>query len=233
VHLTRIPSVRLAALRARNFLAFAGSISDRTTMAQGAPDMLMSRIARRATGPAGLEIRPLTLIFGRNSSGKSALIKLIRLALRAIAEPTTDRRDRREVDRDPSPGSRHLPLRIDKLDIAPRFIDLVHGRLPKELGLGLELEADDERCGYDVELLPADTVGDRTFRTPCWRHPTYSAFEYQAPDRRGVTSRAQRGLSDHLTGKPISAGGTRGCSANTAARRLPHVDEPAVMIISK
>jgi len=85
------------------------------------PARTISRVARRATGAAGLEIRPLTLIFGRNSSGKSALIKLIRLALRAIAEPTTDRRD---LDRDPSPGSRHLPLRIDKLKLAPRFIDL-------------------------------------------------------------------------------------------------------------
>jgi AAA15 family ATPase/GTPase len=97
VRLTRIPSVRLAALRARNFLAFAGSISERAATAQGAPDALMHRIVRRARGPAGLEIRPLTLIFGRNRSGKSALIKLLRLALRVIAEPTTDRRD---LDRD-------------------------------------------------------------------------------------------------------------------------------------
>jgi hypothetical protein len=59
---TRIPSVRLAALRARNFLAFAGSISERT--ARGAPDdAIMSRLVRRARGADGLEIRPLTLIF--------------------------------------------------------------------------------------------------------------------------------------------------------------------------
>ncbi|HEX4419161.1 MAG TPA: DUF3696 domain-containing protein [Kofleriaceae bacterium] len=167
MRLTRIPSVRLTALRARNFLAFPGSISQRAATAQGAPDEWVRRIGRRATGPAGLEIRPLTLIFGRNSSGKSALIKLIRMALRAIAEPTTDRRD---LDRDPSPGSRHLPLRIDELDLAPRFIDLVHGRFSKELGLGLELELDDLRCGYDVELLPADTVGDRSLLLKFWGH---------------------------------------------------------------
>jgi hypothetical protein len=53
-------------------------------------------------------------------------------------------------------------MRVDDLEIAPRFIDLVHGRLSKALSLGLALEVDNEGCGYDVELLPADTIGDRS-----------------------------------------------------------------------
>lgn len=107
----------------------------------------------------GLEIRPLTLILGRNSSGKSALIKLLRLALRAISEPIATR----DGDRDPGPGSRHLPLNIGKLSIAPRFIDLVHDRLPKEVSIGLDLEINGQRGGYDVALQPADAGGDRSW----------------------------------------------------------------------
>lgn len=130
------PKVRLAAVRARNYLAFGGS---------------------RALS---LEIRPLTLIFGRNSSGKTALLRLVRLVLRAIARPMPDERD---TGRDPLPGARHLPLRLDDVVLASNFIDTVHGRFAKEVRVGLDLEIDGGLAGYDVDLLPADTVGDRSW----------------------------------------------------------------------
>lgn len=106
-----------------------------------------------------LDIRPLTLILGRNSSGKSAILKLLRLALRAIAQPTTDPRDADVL----GPGGRHVPLQVGEIPIATRFIDLVHGRLPNELSMGLDLELHGQTCGYDVKLQPADTVGDRSW----------------------------------------------------------------------
>jgi hypothetical protein len=131
--------VRLASIRARNYCAFSGEVA--------------------ASSP-GLTIRPLTLILGRNSSGKSALLRLIRIALRAIAQPTTDARD---LDRAPAPGSRHLPLGLGDAVLASRFIDLVYGRLPKEVSVGLDLEITGRSCGYDVALQPADSVGDRSW----------------------------------------------------------------------
>lgn len=44
---------------------------------------------------------------------------------------------------------------------------------------------------------------------------------------------AHNGLSSHFIGKPMSAICTRGCSPSSVARRLPHVDEPAVTIVRR
>lgn len=130
------PPVRITQVRARNYFAF------------GAPEGV------------SIELKPLTLIFGRNSSGKTALMRLIRLALRAIIPPAVHKAD---PVQDPGSGSRHIPLRLDDLTIASNFVDLVHGRLPKEVGLGLDIQTPAGPAGYDADLLPADSVGDR-----CW-----------------------------------------------------------------
>jgi hypothetical protein len=103
----------------------------------------------------GLDIRPLTLILGRNSSGKSALLKLVRLAIRAIAETT----DPKSSPRVSSPSHLHLPLSIGEVKLASRFLDLVHGRLPKEIGWGLDVAADGALCSYDVALRASDSDG--------------------------------------------------------------------------
>ncbi len=60
-----------------------------------------------------LELRPLTLIFGKNSSGKSAALRLLPLIFRALA-----------------PRSAAFPLQVDEINYGPSFTDLVHGRLP-------------------------------------------------------------------------------------------------------
>jgi len=130
------PTSRLVAVRARNYLAFGGNHT------------------------VDLQIRPLTLIFGRNSSGKTALMRLIRIALRALVRPLADDND---AGRDPRPGSRHLPLRIDDIVVAATFRDLVHGRFSKAMSLGLDLEVNGAPTGFDVDLLPADAVGDRSW----------------------------------------------------------------------
>jgi AAA15 family ATPase/GTPase len=38
-----------------------------------------------------IELRPITLLFGRNSSGKSAIIRALRLLRQNILNPTKDR----------------------------------------------------------------------------------------------------------------------------------------------
>lgn len=129
------PTSRLAAVRASNYLAFGGLQT------------------------VDLQVRPLTLIFGRNSSGKTALMRLIRLAVRAIARPVADDSDGRDL----RPGSRHLPMKVDDVLIAATFRDLVHGRFSKEMGIGLDIEVNGAISGYDVALLPADASGDRSW----------------------------------------------------------------------
>jgi hypothetical protein len=60
-----------------------------------------------------IEVKPLTLIYGKNSSGKSAILRLLRLILRAV-------------------GSRNqhgFPLVVDGLLFGASFNDLVHGRV--------------------------------------------------------------------------------------------------------
>ena len=60
-----------------------------------------------------IEVRPLTLIFGKNSSGKSALLRLLRLILRTLGPKS----------------SKTFPLDVDGLPFGTSFLDLVHGRL--------------------------------------------------------------------------------------------------------
>jgi len=61
---------------------------------------------------ATVELRPLTLVFGRNNTGKSAIVRLSRLILAALHTPSTY----------------GVPLRVDDVSYGDRFRDLVHGR---------------------------------------------------------------------------------------------------------
>jgi hypothetical protein len=115
-------SARLLSVRCENYLAFAR--------------------------PVEIELRPLTLILGRNNSGKSALVRLIRLALRASQDL----------------GAQHVPLEIDGLHFGLRFLDLVHGRyFTRPVSIGMTLEIEGRRCGYDCEVIARDSSGDGTW----------------------------------------------------------------------
>ncbi len=61
--------------------------------------------------PVSIEIRPLTLFFGKNNSGKSALLRLPRLLLRALS----------------SHHGRGFPIAWMVSPMAGFFIELTHG----------------------------------------------------------------------------------------------------------
>ncbi|MBF0370704.1 MAG: AAA family ATPase [Magnetococcales bacterium] len=64
--------------------------------------------------PVEVEIRPLTLFFGRNNSGKSAILRLIPLLLHTLS------------GRSPN----QFPLKLDGHSYGATFPDLIHGRFP-------------------------------------------------------------------------------------------------------
>lgn len=80
---------------------------------------------RAFTRRESLELRPLTVLIGRNSSGKSAISRLPLLLARALSE------------RAQSP----LDLDIDGVDFGGSFVDLIHNRTPHgAVGLGATFE---------------------------------------------------------------------------------------------
>ncbi|WP_437899734.1 AAA family ATPase [Sorangium sp. So ce124] len=75
--------------------------------------------------PATLELRPLTLLIGRNSAGKSAVARLPLLLSRALSGPAK------------SP----VELEVDSVDFGASFLDLIHNRTPHgAIGLGATFE---------------------------------------------------------------------------------------------
>lgn len=76
-----------------------------------------------------IELRPLTLIYGKNSSGKSASLRVLRLLLRALSARAT--------------GA--FPLKVDDLHFGANFRDFVHGKLPHgAISFSIKLEIDGE-----------------------------------------------------------------------------------------
>ncbi len=89
-----------------------------------------------------IDLAPLTLIFGHNSVGKSALVRLPLLLLRALSGQTR--------------GSA-FPLDVDGLSFGSRFADLVHGStLTGEVSFSLELEHENERLSLSCRLQNID-----------------------------------------------------------------------------
>ncbi|MBF0391631.1 MAG: AAA family ATPase [Alphaproteobacteria bacterium] len=77
--------------------------------------------------PLRLEIRPMTILIGKNSSGKSMLARLPSLLARAVSDEAE------------SP----LDLQFDEMDFGGSYNDLIHGRTPHgHLILGIEAEDD-------------------------------------------------------------------------------------------
>lgn len=72
-----------------------------------------------------IQVRPLTLFFGKNNSGKSTLLRLPRLLLRALSSRVRN----------------GFPIKVDELDFAGSFRELTHGGLThgaSSFGIALE-----------------------------------------------------------------------------------------------
>jgi len=89
-----------------------------------------------------IEIRPLTIIIGKNSSGKSALVRLPLLLQKALS------------------GTAQAPLDLDieGVDLGRSFVDLIHGRSsirPLRIGatLGKEGSARDAEVAFVADIL--------------------------------------------------------------------------------
>lgn len=84
-----------------------------------------------------MELRPLTLIFGKNSAGKSAAVRLLRLILRALS--------------DRAAGA--FPLDVGDVSFGEGFRDLVHGKLPVgAVTFEIKLEMDGELLDLSADV---------------------------------------------------------------------------------
>lgn len=89
--------------------------------------------------PARLEIAPLTILFGRNGSGKSALVRLPLL----LAEALQGR------------GAPGLPLSTHSIKHADSLLDFVHGRRREAFSLSVGLgRGDQEEWTLDAQVGP-------------------------------------------------------------------------------
>jgi hypothetical protein len=94
-------------------------------------------------GRESLELRPLTVLIGRNSSGKSAIARLPLLLAGALS------------DRAESP----LELDVEGVDFGASFLDLIHNRKPHgSVGLGATFDQNGERIELWAKVQHYDDV---------------------------------------------------------------------------
>ncbi|MBF0179427.1 MAG: AAA family ATPase [Magnetococcales bacterium] len=92
-----------------------------------------------------IELRPLTLILGKNNSGKSALLRLPRLLLRAISSRQ---------------NQRQFPLSVDGLSYGRVFRELIHGGYPHgSLKFSLVLDLSGGPVAVTAELQSSVGIG--------------------------------------------------------------------------
>ncbi|TWA60423.1 AAA ATPase-like protein [Azospirillum brasilense] len=115
-------------------------------------------------GDISVELRPLTLVFGKNSSGKSALIRLMRLLLRALSARCRG----------------GFPLEVDELSFGTTFRDLIHGKSPHgNVSFSLKLQGDDGVFDMNANVQNIDeTIASAGLPT---EYSVVSRFELREP----------------------------------------------------
>ncbi|MBF0135421.1 MAG: AAA family ATPase [Magnetococcales bacterium] len=109
-----------------------------------------------------VELRPLTLFFGKNNSGKSALLHLSRLLLRTLS----------------SRHSRGFPLSVEGLAFGRHFHGLIHGGdLHGSTGFSMALEQAGKQLNIQAEV---QNIHDNS-RQPA-NFPVVSRFHLQGLD---------------------------------------------------
>jgi hypothetical protein len=92
---------------------------------------------------ADIDFAPLTVFFGRNNSGKTALLRLPRLLLRCLS---TQKRD-------------GFPLDVDELTFGESFHDLIHQRFPYgHIELSITIENKGEFFALDAGIQAIQNV---------------------------------------------------------------------------
>ena len=84
-----------------------------------------------------IDLAPLTIFFGRNNSGKTALLRLPRLLLRCLS----------------SKDRNNFPLDVDELTFGESFRDLIHTKLPAgHIDLSIIVEDAGENFALDARV---------------------------------------------------------------------------------
>jgi hypothetical protein len=88
-------------------------------------------------GSFEIEIAPLTLVFGRNGSGKTALVRLPLAIAEALSGPD-------------APG---LPARVRNMALGNTLASFVHGGAADRYEIGVRLERDHRQLDLDVSMI--------------------------------------------------------------------------------
>lgn len=147
-----------------------------------------------------IQVRPLTLFFGKNNSGKSALLRLPRLLLRALS----------------SRARNGFPLNVDDLSFGETFRDLTHGGLAHgSASFGIVIEDEGDRLELDatvqnVQNMPASSDQPKEFNVVSNLHivnpPINLEWEPRAQiiaSYRGIGEVPFRGLLPDMRGRHL------------------------------
>jgi len=144
-----------------------------------------------------IDVRPLTLFIGRNNSGKSSLLRLARLLLRALSSYAP---------------KNSFPLEVDSVIYGQNFRDLVHGRATHgAVQFSVELEGDgNESLELDakVQTVIEGRTGDEsaivsewTLKSPTPRSLVWERVPGAIPSYRGEGPILFRGLLPEIREK--------------------------------
>lgn len=130
-----------------------------------------------------IDVAPLTLFVGRNNSGKTALLRLIRLVLRGLST-----RARNRVD-----------LEFDGLRYGTWLQDVTHGSLPHDqVSFNVDLVDGDHR-GVDLDVTVQNVTGQVTFGGRV-EYPVVSSLVVRKPFRESLTWELAKGIQSSYEG---------------------------------